>query len=204
MNSVTAQLARKLSLMTLLLLVPGVGFAAEDAAPTPGTDAPAPLHLVDTSVEAQAERRTHPALRVTAEVGGLAVTSVVMAGLGMFAGLTYGLDGAGYGMFMGFMLGAPLGTWWAGSLAGGEGTLAGAFLGTGVGIIAGALATLAVYNDDAKLLCYPIGAMFGAILGYEISDGAALRAKASAASASFQPVLAVSGNGAALGLSGRF
>jgi hypothetical protein len=202
MTTVIPLLARKLFLMTVLLLAPGVSFAVEEVAPVPGTETPAPLHLVNT---AEAEQRPHGALRVAAEVGGLAVTSAALAGLGLGAGLELGgLDGAAYGMFLGLILGAPLGTWWAGSLVGGEGTLGGAFLGAGVGVLAGALATLAVYNDDAKVFCYPIGAMVGAIIGYEISDGMELRAKRSAASASFQPVVAVSGNGAVLGLSGRF
>lgn len=204
MTIMTPQLARKLFLLSLLLLVPGVSLAAQEPPPVPGTAAPAPVRLLDVP----SQQRVHPALRVTAQVGGAAATSFGIGVAAFFLALS-GDDGLGdfgeaeTGWLLASAIGAPLGAWWAGELVDGNGTFAGTLVGAAGGLLLGALASLPA-NENAKFLLYPIGAVIGSVIGYEVSASRELKAKASAASASFQPLLGVSGNGAVLGLGGRF
>jgi hypothetical protein len=191
--------------MTLLLVLPGVSFAAQEPAPVPGTETPAPLRLVDPPAEA--EQGVHPALRVSAEVAGSVLISLIGALVGFEAGLQTG-DGwfgeADTGFAIGGALGAGLGAWGAGRLVDGRGYLIGALLGAGGGVLAGALAAMAI-NNPFKPWGYVGGAMIGSVIGYELSRGKAPKAKSSEpAGASLQPLLGVSASGALVGLGGRF
>ena len=80
MTIVIAHLARKLFLISLLLLVPGVSFAVQEAAPVPSTEAPAPLSLLDTPP--QARERVHPACQAAARCWGWAAASEAEVAVG--------------------------------------------------------------------------------------------------------------------------
>ncbi|MDY7226808.1 hypothetical protein [Hyalangium rubrum] len=207
-------------LVFLLLVVPGIGLAAQELAPEaeriPGTETPASLRLVEVPREAEPVQRIHPVMRVTAEVGAMLVTSATMGVPGFFAGgaicEAFDLGNPGYfrclnealyGAAVGMVVGAPLGVWWGGKLARGKGTFMGALLGTGVAVAAGAINSVLITNDDLKPFPIPIFSLIGAVVGYELSHGAN-SAPRLASMASFQPVLAISGKSAALGLGGRF
>jgi hypothetical protein len=187
MTTSPAQSSWKLSVaMSLLLLVPGVSLAED----------------------------THPALRVGAEIGAMAVTATALGAGGYLLGLKSCderrsgglgcLDREAIGLIGGVAIGAPIGTLWGGELAGGQGTFLGTLLGSGAGLAAGAGVSLLVTNNDLKSFCLPLGTMIGSVVGYEVSHGLAPPQPIELASASVQPVLAVSHRGAVLGLSGIF
>jgi hypothetical protein len=186
MTTTPAQISWKLSLMmSVLLLAPGVSLAAN----------------------------THPALRVTAEVGAMTVTSAALGAGGYLLGLKTCdergeglgcLDRMAFGLLGGVTVGAPVGTLWGGELAGGQGTFLGVLLGSGAGLAVGAGASLLVSNDDLKPFCLPLGTMIGSVVGYEVSHGLATHPRIEVASAAVQPVLAFSNRGAVLGLNGIF
>lgn len=186
MTTSPVQIRWKLSLiMSVLLLAPGLSFAAD----------------------------THPALRVTAEIGAMTVTAAALGAGGYVlgretcedrsAGLGC-LDRMAVGLLGGVTLGAPVGTWWGGELAGGQGTFLGALLGSGAGLAIGAGASLLVSNDDLKTFCLPLGTMIGSVIGYEVSHDPEPAPQIPLASVGIQPVLAFSNRGAVLGLNGRF
>lgn len=201
------------TLLTLLLLTPGVSLAGEDApvASPPlvrGQHEYVPQYLR----EEPEDDRTHPVLRVGAEIGAHALTAVPLSLVGALAagglcetfhlqsGWFACLDYMAYGFLTGTVLAAPLGIWWGGRLADGRGTLGGAFLGTGLGTVAGILASFLVYNDNlAPSVTIPfLGAVIGSYVGYEISHGRA------SSRTRLQPIVALSPNSGTLGLSGQF
>jgi hypothetical protein len=208
-------------LMSLLVLVPGVGLAAEEPSlnppPLPGTAPREPLHLVETARRAEPVQRIHPIARVSAEIGAELLTSFVAGVPGALAGYVacgaLGLsppsswfpcmDYAGYGFLTGVSLAAPLGVWWGGKLMGGRGTLLGAYLGMGAASVLGLGTTLLVYNDDLQPFVIPLFALVGSVVGYELSFSSEPPAQPSSV-ASVQPLLSVSATGGALGLGGRF
>ena len=217
MRIVPTPLPWKLCLLALLLVVgPGVGLAAEaeapDAEPSPRTEVPESLHLVEPPPE---PAEVHMAVRLLADLGLVPGVALATGMGGFLAGLLLSvssgpgvtpdsaLDGALYGFQGGFVLGASLGAWSAGKVLGGRGTYLGALLGAGVGAGAGAVTSLLVTNDDMKPYFIPLLSMVGAIVGYEVSH-AMNKAPRVTTSASVQPVLNVSGSHAALGLSGSF
>ncbi|HVG61146.1 MAG TPA: hypothetical protein VNA24_21475 [Hyalangium sp.] len=220
MTTPSAQISWKLFLaLSLLLLVPGVSFAASKDAPLLATAEAEPPSLLSeqdmlgAQEKAQRTRRIHPALRVAAEIGAMSVTSVALAAGGVSLVLYtcdvwstgWGcLDLAGYSMLGGIILGAPIGTWWGGKLTGGQGTFLGTLLGSGAGLLAGAGASLLVYNDNIKPFMFPLGAAIGSVVGYEVSHSLVSATRVAEASAAVQPVLAFSDRGAVLGLNGSF
>jgi hypothetical protein len=232
-------------LLSLLLLVPRVGLAAQEA-PTlasegstpeeallpkssglPGTEERAPLRLSEDSWAPEPEhQRPSRALRILAELGagllttGAGVVGGALAGAGLCEAGVVGsrggwlpcLDAAAVGLLLGGGVGIPLGVFWGGEVAGGEGSLLGALAGMGSGAVAGFLLGALMFRDPSggPVVSAPM-ALVGAIVGYELSDRGAApapRAQASPAVASarprIQPVLAVSSRGALLGLGGTF
>ncbi|MFL5350503.1 MAG: hypothetical protein ACJ8AT_37510 [Hyalangium sp.] len=222
MTNTIAQSPWKLPvLLSLLLLVPGVGLAAESTSPSseplPGTAPSAALHLVEESEKTEPAQHSNPVLRVAAEIGGELATSIVVAYPGAFVGEALCskfhlstpnsflpcLDYAGYGFLVAVSLAAPLGVWAGGTLAGGRGTLLGAYLGMGVAAALGFVATLPIYNNDVRVFVVPLFSVVGAIIGYEVSHSSEVSAL-DASLARVQPLMTVSAHGGALGLGGRF
>ena len=90
MMTVSISLSRLSLLLSLLLLVPGVGFASQDSATeetslqesleVPGTQERAPLRLDDEDSWARQPERPHRALRVMAELGAGLLTAVLTFG----------------------------------------------------------------------------------------------------------------------------
>jgi hypothetical protein len=240
-----SSLSRLSLLLSLLLLVPRVGLAAQEA-PTlasagstseeallpkssglPGTEERAPLHLDEDSRASEPEyQRPSRALRILAELGagllttGAGVVGGALAGAGLCEAGIVGspggwfpcLDAAGVGLLLGGGVGIPLGVFWGGEVAGGDGSLLGAVAGMGAGAVGGFLLGALMFRDPSggPMLSAPM-ALVGAIVGYELSDRGvepASRAQASLAVAStrprLQPLLAVSSRGALLGLGGTF
>jgi hypothetical protein len=231
----------KLSLLlSLLVLVPCVGLAAEDV-PTsssakgsttrmvltpessglPGTSKPAPLRLSDQQPESQ---RAPEALRILAETGAGLLTGALFTGAGLLTGAIVcgegigdrgGIipcaDSAGFGAFVGFALGFPLGVLWGGEVTGGNGRFYGPLLGMVAGLAAGFLSSMALFGNPAGtyVLSVPF-IMLGSIAGYEITvrRGPAPQAPRARAVASsrprIQPMLTVSSRGTLLGLGGSF
>lgn len=223
MTNAMTHRAWKLSvlLMSLWVLVPGVGLASEEPslspAPLPGTAPREPLHLVEVERPAEPVQRVHPILRVSAEIGAELATGLVggvsgaLIGYGGCNALSNGhssawfpcWDSAGYGFLAGASLVAPLGVWWGGKLTGGRGTLLGAYLGMGAASVLGLGTTLLVYNDSIQPFVMPLFALIGSVVGYELSFSSEPPARPTSV-ASVQPLLSVSTSGGALGLGGRF
>lgn len=220
MTTPPAQISWKLSLvMSLLLLVPGVSFAANEDAPLLAATEPEPPSLLSTEdllsaqEKAEATRSVHPVLRVAAELGASTLTSVVatMGGFWLIAETCYVLptdwdciDPVASGVLGGAILGAPVGAWAAGKLVGGQGTFLGTLLGSGAGFLVGTGAALLMDNPYLGLLTVPLGAVIGSVVGYEVSHSMVSAQRIELASASVQPVLAFSNRGAVLGLNGSF
>jgi hypothetical protein len=220
-NAMTRRTWKLSVLMSLLVLVPGVGLAAEEPSLSPpllpGTAPREPLHLVEANRRAEPVQRIHPIARVSAEIGAELITSLVAgvpgALIGNVACNTLGLappnawfrcmDYAGYGFLAGVSLAAPLGVWWGGKLMGGRGTLLGAYLGMGGAAVLGLGTTFLVYNDDIKPFVIPLFALVGSVVGYELSFSSESPVQPTAV-ASVQPLLSVSARGGTLGLGGRF
>lgn len=203
MPHVTAALSVVLS---LLLLAPGAALAQEAAAPQPErAELPASLHLVDPPAQPEEVPQLLRVLVLT--------TGVVMTGtLGGVAGLVLGLvmctgsgpcsDTAILGLAAGATLSAPLGAALTGALMEGRGSYEGSLAGAVVGAGLGTAATLWLIDDGPPetIALFPVLTVLGAVIGYELSHSLNTPAK----EVRFQPVLAVSGQGAALGLGGRF
>lgn len=162
-------------------------------------------------------------VRILAEVGGGLVTA---AALGLAGGLTGGLlclgsarddldkliclIPAGLGALAGSAVGFPLGVWWAGEAVGGNGSLLATLAGGLVGMLAGGMvlgvAAIRASRDGGLdpvvvPVSLPLLGMAGCIIGYELSQQEPRRW---AARGGLQPLLAVTPNGAVLGLSGLF
>ncbi|WP_309892329.1 hypothetical protein [Archangium sp.] len=221
-------------LLSLLLLVPRVGLAAQDTPPTdsstesriPGTEESESRRLVDEESWSREQRTGAPqGLRILGEFGAGTVTAVGgvigggLVGLGL-CGVTGGqaayigcLGGAILGAGLGGALGYPLGVWWGGEALGGDGSLFAAIGGMGGGILAAVVLGLVTTPLD------PSGALTGVttglvllggpILAYELTQrGDSRQPRRGPALASsrprIQPLLSVSSRGAVLGLGGSF
>ncbi len=212
------RLSRMSLLLTLLLLAPSVGLAAEETPPpaeastgqsTPSTDTPLPgadtrpkLRLMDTP--APEPTRPSQSLRILAEVGAGALTGaggLFLGYMGVFAVYNTDLGSSSYGLLTPVLLGVgtglALGTWWGGELAGGDARLDSTFLGMLIGGATGILLTIPMENPFAALITCPPLMLLGSIIGYENTErGATLK--------SVQPLLSVSPRGATFGLAGTF
>jgi hypothetical protein len=219
-------LASKLPLLlSLLLLLPRVGLAFERAPATrevlsldgselPGTAPRESLRLLEepSSQEPQRERPSR-GLRILAETGAGLLTGGG-AGLLLLLGLSSAcsnfscLGAAVAGGLVGMGLGFPLGVWWGGEAAGGDGKLLGALGGMGAGVVAGFLVALVTGNFNSGYVIAIPFSLAGAIVGYELTErGDAPSAQAPAvafARPRLQPMLSVSPRGALLGLGGSF
>ncbi|WP_426752418.1 hypothetical protein [Myxococcus sp. Y35] len=196
------------------LFAPGVSLAengphllGSPSAEGPSEDGP---RLLDAPPLAEHDASSSsPIIRLAAELGAMALTSVVLAVPGAIVG--FGLCGersdcssaAGYGILGGVSVGAPLGVWWGARLADGKGTLLGAFLGAGTAVGAWTVATLFITNDDLKPLGFPLFSIIGALVGYELSHAMNARQEKIPAF-SVQPSLAVGSRHALVGLHGSF
>ncbi len=211
-------------LLALALTTPGTGFAStglrllEDA-PLPSAEPQGGPRLLELPPEP--ERTSSPALlvsRIVAEVGGIFAGAFVAGIPGALVGGTIcsnrrGIQssiafecwgGAGYGFIGGMMVGAPLGAWAGARFVEGQGTLLGAFAGSGVGAGAALVTAYFVTNDDLKPVLFPLFSFVGTLVGYELSH--AFNSKKEAAPAvSLQPSLTVGRDGhTLLGMSGQF
>jgi len=187
-------------LLSLLLLVPRVGLAAQDTPPTdsdtaeariPGTEESESRRLVDEESWARDKQRTGApqGLRILGEfgagtltvVGGVVGTGLVGLGLcGVLKGDSLDFLGClgGVGLVGGALsvaLGYPLGVWWGGEALGGDGSLFAAIGGMGAGIVAALLVGLVTARFDSSggpLIGVTSGLVFlGApILAYEFSQ----------------------------------
>ena len=187
-------------LLSLLLLVPRVGLAAQDTPPTdsdtaeariPGTEESESRRLVDEESWARDKQRTGApqGLRILGEFGAGTLTAVGgvigtgLVGLGLCGGLTGGsidfltcMGSVGLvGGALSVALGYPLGVWWGGEALGGDGSLFAAIGGMGAGIVAALLVGLVTARFDSSgglLTGVTSGLVFlGApILAYELSQ----------------------------------
>jgi hypothetical protein len=196
-------------LLSLLLLMPRLGWAAEDA---PLTLAPAPHalpghpRLLEEDFSSPERTPTPQGVRVLAELGGGLVASLggsLAGGLlglglcettGLFSGFLGCVVGASLGAVVGGTVGLPLGVWWVGDRLGGDGSLLATFGGMGAGFLAGALLLYSVRYDALALSPIVLG-IAGSLIGYELSTRA---------QPPLQPLLSVSPQGAVFGVGGRF
>ncbi|WNG16927.1 hypothetical protein [Cystobacter fuscus] len=209
--------------LSLLLWVPRVGLAAQDAPLAfPHLALSGPLADEESPPDSEQswheESQRHPAplgLRLLAELGAGTITAAggVLAG-GLLGGLVcattglgddsyFGCLGAGIlGGLLGIAEGYALGVWWGGELAGGDGSLLITLLGGTLGTVLSAVLFQAA-NGFAQGLSYtvPLPFIVGSHLGYELFQ----RAPPEVSSRSgVQPVLSFSSRGTLLGLGGRF
>lgn len=208
-----------LCLLSVLLLAPGVGFAA-----TPGStllpssmeglrgqETPHALRLLESPEAAPGSEparasRPHAVFRVAAELGLGALAGVGMGILGTGVGISRcpptSADNPGgctlyplTGLWLGSGLGFALGVWGGGALLGGQGhilhTLGGMALGMAAGVGAFALTqgTITAFTGAALLLPYALS-----VVAYEVSSSVRL-----------QPLVSVTPRGGTvLGLAGSF
>jgi hypothetical protein len=207
-------------LLTVLLLVPRMGFAAEQApllptdapaersalataAPLPGTGARPNLRLMEDDASAPAVDRPAQPLRILAEVGAGVLTGTagfVVGYFGMFALFPTGLlsFNSSYGFLVpllgGLGSGLALGTYWGGQLAGGQSDLGNTFLGMLVGGAAGVLISVPMGNPFISLVACPPLMLLGSIIAYESSENGGR----------IQPMVNVTSRGTTFGLVGTF
>jgi hypothetical protein len=205
--------------LSLLLLGPRAALAEEAApenGPSPRTELPASLHLLEDLAEpAVTEQAPSAETRVaTVTLGALGMSA--LAGLGGYA-ITSGMcagggarscGGEGFlGLAIGGFLGAPLGAWLGGMYAGGSGSLGaalgGAAAGGGISLFAVKLVGRYTQVESSALLIVPLSTLLGTVIFYERSHRANV-ASAAATAPAVQPLVSVSPRSAALGLGGRF
>lgn len=207
MNS--SSLSRSLLLSSVLLLLPGTGFAASSYRLLEA-ELPAP------ALESEQPWRAPGLLRVGTE---LALGTVGGVGLG-YAGLYGGARVCSVqgnvergclvevltGLWTGSSLGFALGVWGGGSLMGGRGHLLPVLGGLAAGWLLGAgsfhltRGTITPLTGAALLTPYVFS-----LVAYELSSAAAWKkAPPRTAIARVQPVLSFSSQGALLGLAGTF
>ncbi|OJH38611.1 hypothetical protein BON30_20435 [Cystobacter ferrugineus] len=207
--------------LSLLLWVPRVGLAAQDA-PLPSTrlTLSGPLADPESSPDSgqswheEPERYRAPlGLRLLTEVGAGAVTAVggLLAGglLGTLVCIPTGLGDTAYlgclgaalvGGVLGLAEGYALGVWWGGESVGGDGSLLATLLGGTLGAALSFALLFAAQGVDAGLYyTAPLPFIVGSHLGYEFSQRPSPEA-----SSGIQPVVSFSSRGALLGLGGRF
>lgn len=175
-------------LLCLLLLVPRVGLAAQDApVESTGSDAPVTDEGAPQEQEVQEEPAAEPeaesfarperwraplGVRLLGEAGGGLLTSGGAALAGGFLG--FGLCewtnaqgpyvgclwAAAIGVGVGGIVGYPLGVWWGGEALGGDGKLFSAFAGMGVGLAASVLVGIvAVQFDPSGRISGPLNGL---------------------------------------------
>ncbi len=155
--------------------------------------------------------------RVAAEAGGSLVGAVGLGVAGAFGGGLLSLalcdntdvlflnfpesclmSGALVGGLAGVGAGVPLGVWWGGGKAGGNGSLAAALGGAGVSFASAGAAYLLGANDVGAVLLATAPVL--SIVGYELADST----PRAPSSAGMTPTVSVSTGGASFGLQGRF
>jgi hypothetical protein len=180
-------------LLSLLLLVPRVGLAAQDAplataeeatpenttstsSAIPGSDEKAPLRLMDEPGPEPRRWSAPLGLRILAEVAAGAVTSVGggiaggLVGLGLCVN-RYGNDELGcalalvFGGGLGMAAAYPIGVWWGGEVIGGDGKLLMSMVGLGAGALAGLLLAIPAARID------PSGNLGGIVGGLAVLSG---------------------------------
>lgn len=228
----TLHAASTLPLLLLLLLSPSTGFATAQDAPVAEEEA-TPFEAEEESEEAEEEgsQLTEPelepewkpeprvraplGLRLLSEVGFGALTTVGGGFAGALVGLgvcpIFGHQNQKFGCyidvilggFVGLAAGFPLGVWWGGNIAGGDGGLGYTYLGAALGGV-GTILVLgaASQNPILAVLSFALP-IVGGILGYELSmspeaPGLAL------GGTRVQPLLSVSSRGGFVGLGGSF
>jgi hypothetical protein len=214
-------------LLSLLLLVPRVGLAAQDApeARIPGTDERESRRLLDDDSWAREPERTGApmGLRIMAEVGAGGLTALGgglaggLLGVGLCeatggsSGLFGCLGDGGLGLMLGAALGYPLGVWWGGDAAGGDGNLLVTMAGMGGGVLVAVVLGLAMSQVDPTEgaltgLVSGLAVLSGPVVAYELSQKREPRRGPAVASSRprLQPLLSVTSRGAVLGLGGRF
>lgn len=175
-------------LLCLLLLVPRVVLAAQDApvAPDVSTDSDAPVTDEEAPQEQEVQSESEPesfarperwraplGVRLLGEAGGGLLTSAGAALAGGFLG--FGLCelsgaqagnilgcswAAAVGLGVGGIVGYPLGVWWGGEALGGDGKLFAAFAGMGVGLAASLLlGVVSQQFDPGGRITSPIGGL---------------------------------------------
>ncbi|MFP2908768.1 hypothetical protein ACLESD_27705 [Pyxidicoccus sp. 3LFB2] len=211
---------RSAPLLLLLLAVPSL--AQPSRGPDLGPVGPPLITFSEpTSLDGEtpaptAVRRSGP-VRVAAEAGGSLVGAIGLGVTGFFAGgllslatckdVDVSLSGhivasCGSGAFIGGLAGAglgiPLGVWWGGGKAGGNGRFLGALGGLGVSVASAGTAHLLRAEDlgFALLATAPVLS----IVGYELTDSA----PKTPTSTRVAPSVSVSSGGASFGLQGRF
>lgn len=174
-------------LLCLLLLVPRVGLAAQDAPVEPDVSTDSEVPVTDEAAPQEQELQAEPepeafarperwraplGVRVLGEAGGGLLTS----GGGALAGGLLGLGlcelsngqwpyigctwAAAIGVGVGGIVGYPLGVWWGGEALGGDGKLFSAFAGMGVGLAASVLVGLvAVQFDPGARITGPLNGL---------------------------------------------
>jgi hypothetical protein len=209
-------------LLSLLLWVPRVGLAAQDAPLAfPRLALSGPLADAESSPDSEPswheESPRHRAplgLRLLAEVGAGVVTATggIFAG-GLLGGLVCAvtsLGDSGYlgclgavvvGGLLGIAEGYALGVWWGGELVGGDGSLLITLLGGTLGIVLSGILIPAANAERDLWYAVPLPFMVGSHLGYELSQRALPEVSSRPG---IQPLVSFSSRGALLGLGGRF
>ncbi len=207
--------------LSLVLLAPGAGLAAEDAplrARLLSADTVAEQDVPAPAPPPSARWRAPRGVRILGELGGGGLTALGAGLVGYLGGSAFcyatgvgsGILGCGAGAAsvlggtVGLLVGYPLGVWGGGELLGGDGRLWAAMLGTGVGVAAG----LPFSRRGSSILESPytpwVLGIAGGVVGYELSQRRAPPASVDLARPRVQPLVSVSREGALLGLGGRF
>jgi hypothetical protein len=204
----------------LLLLTPRVGRTQEASGQPP--DSSGSLLTQEDRFGVATEARDPFVPRVTSEVllGSLAGAGGLLGGglvgwriaSSVTCGIDDCLDGVGYvggGMVAGIALAAPIGVYFAGRLAGGEGlflpTLAGSLAGGGLTALT--LAMMSGPITPVGVLALAISPLMGSIIGYEVSHSFVRHGRQRVAAGGVQlvPTAGVTRSGTGVfGLAGRF
>jgi hypothetical protein len=186
----------------------------------PDTALRVPLRLSGNSGDQEGAEPPRPsrALRILAETGAGLLTGGAGGVAGYLIGTRLcqlGIVGSNGGWFpclgegivgfvMGFGTGFPLGVFWGGEAAGGDGMLLGVLAGPGVGLVMNLLLTAITRSPSTGFaLSIPFLAI-GSIVGYELSQRRTEPPAMASARLRIQPVLALSSRGTLVGLGGSF
>ena len=200
--------------VVLALLVSGQALAGPRLLPAPETPARHVRLMMSEGPSSAGRQDASPTGRRFAELGlgavaGTALAAAAVGGVARVHGLSiprcfksFGCAQVGFlGVFVGFNLGASLGTYGAGQWLGGHGGYVGPLIGTVAGTMTGlALSYLFVftfYASSAILLLSPALGLAGALIGYELSLTPPTRRR-------LRPLLSVSSQGGLVGLAGAF
>ena len=209
-------------LALLLLLSPAWGLAAVQEEPETEEEAPATEAQEDAGREElepewepEPRARAPLGLRLLSETGFGALTTVGggfaggLAGTGVCLALGHQNQFLGclvelyLGIGAGLLLGLPLGVWWGGNIAGGDGGLGYTFLGALAGGVGGILVVAASAQfPPLSLLGFALP-ILGGILGYELSMSPEAPSLALGGTR-LQPLLSFSPQGGFVGLGGSF